>query len=194
MFKKTLCHTLIIGICVWLGGLIGFGYTINHFQPDLERKTDAIVVLTGGRNRLSEAFKLLNTGAAEQLLVSGVSKGTSIDILKKRRDVKITTSRAVTLDENSNNTVENAIEAAGWIEQNNIHSIRLVTSNYHLPRSMAEFNANNPGLIILAHPVYSERVKPKWWRSWRSFALVASEYNKFLYVWFKNRLYALKGE
>lgn len=79
-------------------------------------------------------------------------------------------------------------------EKNNIRSIRLVTSNYHMPRSMAEFRANNREVTILAHPVYSERVRKNWWRSWRSFVLIASEYNKFLYVWIKNRIGRLKED
>lgn len=188
MLKKTFCHTFVIGICIWLGGMIGFGYTINHFKTDPASKTDAIVVLTGGRNRISEAVKLLNGGLAEQLLISGVSKGMSLETLKKRRDVKITTSREITLDEKSTNTVENAIEAAAWIRRKRIKSVRLVTSNYHMPRSMAEFRANNRELVILAHPVYSDRVEKNWWRSWHSFCLIASEYNKFLYVWVKNHI------
>lgn len=188
MLKKTFCHTLIIGVCIWFGGLIGFGYTINHFKTDAVTETDAIVVLTGGRNRISEAVKLLNRGKAGQLLISGVSKGMSLETLKKRRDVEITTTREITLDEKSTNTVENAIEAAAWVRQNRIKSFRLVTSNYHMPRSMAEFRANNRQLVILAHPVYSDRVEKQWWRSWRSFCLIASEYNKFLYVWVKNRI------
>lgn len=185
---------MLIGICVWLGGMIGFGYTINHLRTDPDVKTDAIVVLTGGRNRIGEAVRLLNRGSAEQLLISGVSRGTSLETLKKRQDVKITTSREITLDEKSTNTVENAIEAAVWVKKNNIRSIRLVTSNYHMPRSMAEFRANNRELVILAHPVYSERVEKNWWRSWRSFVLIASEYNKFLYVWIKNRIGRLKED
>ena len=180
MLKRTVCHALLIGICVWLGGMIGFGYTINHLRTDADAKTDAIVVLTGG--------------SAEQLLISGVSRGTSLETLKKRQDVKITTSREITLDEKSTNTVENAIEAAAWVKKNNIRSIRLVTSNYHMPRSMAEFRANNREVTILAHPVYSERVRKNWWRSWRSFVLIASEYNKFLYVWIKNRIGRLKED
>ena len=130
----------------------------------------------------------------QQLLISGVSRGTSLETLKKRQDVKITTSREITLDEKSTNTVENAIEAAAWVKKNNIRSIRLVTSNYHMPRSMAEFRANNREVTILAHPVYSERVRKNWWRSWRSFVLIASEYNKFLYVWIKNRIGRLKED
>ena len=108
---------MLIGICVWLGGMIGFGYTINHLRTDPDVKTDAIVVLTGGRNRIGEAVRLLNRGSAEQLLISGVSRGTSLETMKKRQDVKITTSREITLDEKSTNTVENAIEAAAWVKK-----------------------------------------------------------------------------
>ena len=170
-----------------MGGMIGFGYTIYHFKTDETQKTDAIVVLTGGRNRISEAVELLNSGAAEKLLISGVAEETSLEALKKREDVNVTTSREIILDKKSTNTVENAIEAVSWVKKNNFKSIRLVTSNYHIPRSMAEFRANNRNLKILAHPVYSDRVEQKWWKSWHSFVLIASEYNKFLYVWLKNR-------
>ena len=187
MSKKSIFYLLLLGICVWLGGMIGFGYTINHLKTDEKQKTDAIVVLTGGRNRISEAVELLNGGLAEKLLISGVAEETSLEALKKREDVNVTTSREIILDKKSTNTVENAIEAAAWVKKNQFHSIRLVTSNYHLPRSMAEFRANNRNLIILAHPVYSDRVERDWWRSWHSFRLIASEYNKFLYVWLKNR-------
>lgn len=194
MIKKIFCYAVFIGFCVWFGGMVGFNYTINHLKTDAGAKTDAIVVLTGGSNRISEAVKLLNDGQAEQLLISGVSKGMSLDTLKKRQDVNITTSREITLDEKSTNTVENAIEAAAWVRENNIRSIRLVTSNYHMPRSMDEFRANNRQLVILAHPVYSDRVEKDWWRSWHSFALIATEYNKFLYVWFKNRIGKLRED
>lgn len=186
MFRKVVFYLLLLGICVWLGGMIGFGYTINHLKTDEKQKTDAIVVLTGGRNRISEAVQLLNAGAAEKLLISGVAEETSLEALKKREDVKVTTSREIILDKKSTNTVENAIEASAWVKKNHFNSIRLVTSNYHLPRSMAEFRANNKNLKILAHPVYSDRVEQNWWKSWHSFQLIASEYNKFLYVWIKN--------
>ncbi len=194
MIKKRLLYFVLLCFCAWLGGLIGFGYTINHFKTEEKNKTDAIIVLTGGRNRISEAIRLLNIGLAEQLLISGVSKGISIETLKKRDDINITTSREITLDEKSTNTIENAIEAAEWIKNNNIQSVRLVTSNYHIPRSMAEFRANNQQLLILAHPVYSEKVAKKWWRNWCSFILIAGEYNKFLYVWIKNHISKLKED
>ena len=114
MLKKTFCHTLIIGVCIWFGGLIGFGYTINHFKTDAVTETDAIVVLTGGRNRISEAVKLLNRGKAGQLLISGVSKGMSLETLKKRRDVEITTTRWKTPSKRRRGSDKTGLSQSGW--------------------------------------------------------------------------------
>ena len=74
------------------------------------------------------------------------------------------------------------------MEQNDIKSIRLVTSNYHMPRSIEEFYFQNPDMKIIVHPVYSDFVAKEWWKSARSFYLIASEYNKFLYVWLARRI------
>ena len=89
---------------------------------------------------------------------------------------------------NWTNTVENAIETSEWIRKNNVKSIRLVTSNYHIPRSLEEFRSLNPQVKIIPHPVYSENVSPQWWKNGGSFYLIASEYNKFLYVYLRTRL------
>ncbi len=185
--KQLFIFTLIFLGIAWLGGFVIFHHRIYHFAPDDGRQTDAIIVLTGGKNRIAEAIKLLNNGLSEKLFISGVSKGISLEDLSKRDDITIPTQREITLDNRSTNTIENATEAAEWIEKNNISSIRLVTSNYHLLRSEQEFRAKVPHLKIILHPVYSENVSTRWWRNLGSFALVASEYNKFLIVWLRSR-------
>ena len=80
------------------------------------------------------------------------------------------------------------IETGEWIRKNKVRSIRLVTSNYHIPRSLEEFRSQNPQIKIVPHPVYSENVSPQWWKNRGSFCLIASEYNKFLYVYLRTRL------
>ena len=94
----------------------------------------------------------------------------------------------IELENRSTNTVENAIETGEWIRKNKVRSIRLVTSNYHIPRSLEEFRSQNPQIKIVPHPVYSDNVSPQWWKNRGSFCLIASEYNKFLYVYLRTRL------
>ena len=177
----------MLGIA-WLGGFLLFSHQIYHFAPDENTKTDAIIVLTGGKNRISEAAKLLNQGLGEKLFISGVSQKTSLQDLKNRGDITLKNEKDVTLDKRSTNTEENAIEATEWVKNNNIKSIRLVTSNYHILRSEQEFRAQDKNLNIILHPVYSENVSSQWWKNYGSFFLIASEYNKFLVVWIKRHL------
>jgi len=186
--KQLLILLLVIPTVAWLGGFIYFNRQINNFPQDDKGKTDAIIVLTGGKNRIAEAVKLLNDGLGEKLFISGVSRTTSLRDLCQRDDITIRTKREITLDKRSTNTIENAIEAVEWIKHNHISSIRLVTSNYHILRSEQEFRARAPKLKIILHPVYSENVSTQSWRNLGSFILVASEYNKFLIVWLRSRL------
>ena len=186
--KKTVCYLIICLCIVWAAGFILFNRTINTYQTDNRTKTDAIIALTGGRNRISAAVKLLNEEMAPRLLISGVQKDIPRKDIEKLNAVKLIGKPEIEIEDKSQNTVENAIEATDWIKRNNIRSIRLVTSNYHLPRSVQEFRALNKNLKIIIHPVYSEKGSAKWWKNFGSFLLVASEYNKFLFVYVKTNL------
>lgn len=186
--KKNISVIIILLGIAWLTGFLVFSHQIYHFTPDANTKTDAIIVLTGGKNRISEAAKLLNQGLGEKLFISGVAQKTSLQDLKNRGDITLKNEKDVTLDKRSTNTEENAIEATEWVKNNNIKSIRLVTSNYHILRSEQEFRALDKNLNIILHPVYSENVSSQWWKNYGSFFLIASEYNKFLIVWVKRHL------
>lgn len=186
--KKLLTIGGFLALCGWFAGFAAFAGKINDYQTDETTKTDAIVVLTGGRNRISEAVRLWDKGLADKLFISGVEKNTSLDAISKRQAVIFTRRKGILLDRKSTNTIENAIETQLWMEQNDIKSIRLVTSNYHMPRSIEEFYFQNPDMKIIVHPVYSDFVAKEWWKSARSFYLIASEYNKFLYVWLARRI------
>ena len=173
---------------IWFAGFAMFNHVINHYIIDNNTKTSAIVVLTGGRYRLSKAIDLLNVNMADKLFISGVQKNISLSDLKRRKDINVQTKRPIKLGYNAKNTIGNAIESNTWLKQEKINSIRLVTSNYHLPRSVEEFKCQNPDLNIIVHPVFSDKVHKKWWKSWKSFNLLFVEYNKFLYVYIVNNL------
>ena len=186
MIKKTSLVLLGIIFTVWIIGLIVFLWKINHFNDVSQRKTEAIIALTGGRNRIAEAFKLLEKKESDKLFITGVGKNISLEHIGNTQHIDFTPDSRIEIGNQASNTVENAIEAHHWIEENKIQSIRLVTSNYHIIRSFLEFKEYNPNLAIIIHPVYSENIEKKWWTSWRTFSLLFKEYNKLLYVLFKN--------
>ena len=185
---KLALKSLLLLVLIWFFGLAIFNYSIRSYPIDNSTRTDAIVVLTGGSNRIQEAINLLNSDLSDVLLISGVEKKTSLSSILNTLSVKPKPEKKIVIDHSSTNTVENAIETNDWILKNNVKSIRLVTSNYHLPRSRLEFEIQNKGLDIVLNPVFSENVSPKWWRYSGTFSLVASEYNKFLLVYLKHLL------
>ena len=183
--KKFLLILGLLLVALWFGGFLIFAYRINHYPADEKTHTEAVVALTGGRYRIAEAVNLLNQGKADKLFISGVSKNSSLDEIKKRQNLEIENESNVSLGHQAKDTFGNAKETIAWLKKNKITSIRLVTSNYHLERSLIEFRAQAPRLEIIGHPVYSDKVKKKWWKSWHTFSLIFAEYNKFLCVYIR---------
>ena len=177
---------------IWLGGFIIFQQYIRKRPIDSTTKTDAIVVLTGGKNRIAEAVKLYNNGLADMLFISGVEPHVNFGSLEKQNKIQIMRQKDhVILGKEATNTIENAIEVSEIIRRNNLKSIRLVTSYYHMPRSLNELKALNPDVEVIEHPVYSKNVSKRWWKRPKSFCLIASEYHKFIYVYLKNLISGL---
>ena len=57
-------------ILVWLGGFAWFVVSSYLIRDDPSSSTDAIVVLTGGRQRLETGLELLAAGKAKKLFIS----------------------------------------------------------------------------------------------------------------------------
>ncbi len=168
----------------WAGGLLWFGATIPTTVEDKATHTDAIVVLTGGSERIETGLTLLDEGLAEHLFVSGVGEQVKTgDLLPRTRVLRPELRDSITVGTAANNTPGNAIETAVWARASNVHSIRLVTAAYHMRRSLLEFHAAMPGVAIVPHAVFPATVKSDWWRYPGTASLIAREYTKFLATW-----------
>jgi uncharacterized SAM-binding protein YcdF (DUF218 family) len=179
---RGLILTLICLAAMWGGGLIRFAGEIPASVNDAESETDAIVVLTGGSQRLETGAQLLTIGKAKKLFISGVYHGVDAAELMKPLGTPVETiACCVALGHGADNTRGNAVETAAWMRDQGFHSLRLVTSAYHMPRSLLEFTRAMPDIRILANPVFAENVKQQQWWAWPGTAsLVINEYNKYL--------------
>ena len=188
----------LIGVVLvaWVWGLIHFVDQIPDSVEDEARHTDAIIVLTGGTLRLEKGFELLSAKMAGKLLVSGVDKGITIEEVLKAAGLTLAGMNCcVTLGYMAEDTGSNAIESAIWIRTNRVTSIRLVTSSYHMPRSLLEFRATVPGVEIVPHPVFPEHVMVnEWWTRPGTASLVIAEYNKYLLAATRHWLRGIEGE
>lgn len=174
-------------LCIfWAIGFLWFLITVVTVEvPPAAQKTDAIIVLTGGEGRVDEGIALLRQKASPRLFISGVNPQVKPRDLAKGGE-KLPC--CVTLGYEAADTKGNADETAAWVRRNNIGSIRLVTSSYHIPRALLEFSYMIPDVIILSHPVKARgqdkiMEKPLW-------IITFKEYNKTLLVWIRQTMAA----
>jgi uncharacterized SAM-binding protein YcdF (DUF218 family) len=187
-FCRGLLVIIASSILIWLVGFVRFIHFIPHTVADTYTKTDAIVVLTGGQGRLHEGVSLLEAKKAQKMLVSGVGQHASLAELALTTDgINLAQLQPlkdrITLGYLASDTEGNAKEAALWLALNHCQSVRLVTSNYHIDRSMLEFAYEMPNITIIPHPVNSGNVKLKeWWKFRGTAMLLFSEYNKIIII------------
>lgn len=180
---------LFIGIFIICLGLPVYYFNIASAPTNNKEKTDAIIVLTGGKERIPEGIRLLNEGLADKLLISGVDKSTKatelLDALSLSLDeIKKTDLKKVLLGRQAVDTIGNAEETASWVSNNNIKSIRLVTANYHMPRAHLEFRKKMPKLAIVENPVFPHDFRKQDWQENKATRdLIIKEYFKYLYRW-----------
>ena len=178
---------LLLLALAWLAGLVAFVSIIPPAADAPDERTDAIVVLTGGSERLAEGLRLLAAGRAGRLFVSGVGKDVELASLLQGLPPGATlpdpAERAccITLGHGADNTLGNARETAGWMATQGFRSLRLVTADYHMPRSLIEFRRAMPDIRITGHPVFPPQVmRTGWWRWPGTTGLLIGEYDKLL--------------
>jgi len=170
-------------VLMWLGGYLWFINQLSNKQMNISDKTDAIVVLTGGQNRLSVAGLLLEERLAEKLYVSGVdTKVTRDQLINLLGTGPELSSCCVESGKEAADTVGNAIETMTWVGENDIKTIRVVTSLEHMPRAMIEFKRFMPEILFIEHPVGS-------WRPENiNYFNLSQEYSKYIISLLRSRI------
>lgn len=182
---RLLHCALAIGT-LWFGGFLFYCATIPTSAADHPAKADGIVVLTGGAERLKEGIRLLQEGSGDKLLISGVDPSVNLQALMAtlaQEDQPRTEliSCCIALDQRASSTIDNARETRAWVEAEGLHSLILVTANYHINRAMLEYRAAMPDIAILPQPVFPEEVKAKFWFiDLQTLSLLVNEYHKSL--------------
>lgn len=178
-------YCLALTFSVWLIGLAIFCVYALSLQSENNKPQDAVVVLTGGNNRIGTALSIFQKHHAKYMLISGVNKKVKKE--KLLRDLPPEQQDRITLGYDAEDTVGNAREISNWIERKDISSILLITSFYHMPRSIFEIGQKNPALKIAPWPVFpTEFDQSVEWIKTRYAWQLLLEYHKFIFVQFKH--------
>ena len=192
---RSLLSLLMFASMLWLLALGWFVGTMPTKLLPVDEKADAIIVLTGGTERVEHGIVMLAEQVAPVLFISGVGEdATEAEILdahatQEIREKIYETGGEIVLDHISRSTVSNADQSAMFIQKRGIKTIRLVTADYHMKRALLEFRLSNPDLTILADPVFPKRFKRHaWWAHDNTRRLLFSEFYKYYIVLLREAL------
>jgi uncharacterized SAM-binding protein YcdF (DUF218 family) len=163
-------------------GFAAFASGVADEPREAVPSAEGITVLTGGPDRIDQAMKLLAQGKAKRVLITGVYRSTTKEELKQlasQGDQYF--ACCVDIDKEARNTIDNATETSQWVAQHHFNSVIVVTSNYHMPRALAELGRAMPDVVLISYPVIDKNVHlDRWWTYPGTSKLLMSEYLKYL--------------
>jgi uncharacterized SAM-binding protein YcdF (DUF218 family) len=179
--RRWIAGMVLVPPLAWLAGFAWFLHGAQTARPAAPAHVDGIVALTGAPGRIDAALRLLAAGRADRLLVSGVATGAALEDIAHETPNLPALSARTTLGHVATSTHGNAEEASDWAHRHHLHSLLVVTSDWHVPRAMAELSRAMPDLALYPVPVPSEAEHDPT-GSLAGWRLLAGEYNKWLAV------------
>jgi len=165
MIRRILSFVLL----AWALGFAWFAILLP--QPASLAKTDAVVVLTGGANRIDRGLEILESGKSKRMLISGVDRDVKPAELALEYDRPMKQfDCCIDLGFQSVDTKSNALETARWAAKHKVKSLRLVTHDWHMRRARFELDRTLPEGIVVTSDAVS--TKPP-------LRILFTEYNKY---------------
>lgn len=165
MIRRIISFALLI----WALGFAWFALLLP--QPAPITKTDAVVVLTGGANRIDRGLEILKSGKSRKMLISGVDR----DVRPPELAAQYAGSDkyfdcCINLGFASVDTRSNALETARWAAKNEVKTLRLVTHDWHMRRARFELDRALPDNITVTNDAVTTHP---------SLGALFKEYNKY---------------
>lgn len=179
---RALSLIVLMAVSAFAGGFVVFADRVANAPLPDEPRADGIVALTGGAQRIEDAAALLEQGSAARLLISGVNEATSAHAIAERVPYLDRMLRCcVDIGRAAQDTRGNALEAREWARRLHYDSLIVVTSAWHMPRSLAELRRALPEVTLVPYPVNPDgRDYARWKEDPDLFKLLMVEYTKYV--------------
>jgi uncharacterized SAM-binding protein YcdF (DUF218 family) len=179
--KLLIAFVLACGIAAG-AGFLAFAQAVKQAAPANPPAADAVVVLTGGEDRIEAGIKLLAQRKGRRLLISGVNPSTrAAEIERLTGYDRRLFDCCIDFGYVAVDTTTNAEETRAWAANWRFSRLILVTSSYHMPRSLLEFSRVLPDVELLPYPVVTRSLHlDAWWQHRHTARVMGTEYLKFL--------------
>lgn len=150
-------------------------------KPDPDLRADAVVALTGGSGlRIAAGVQLVAEGRGERLLISGVHPDVTMeDLIALAGGDPSVWACCVDTGRKAGSTLGNAEETAAWAYENDYAALIVVTSDYHMARSLLVLQAAMPDITLKPWPVRTVIDPSRIWTDPKSLKGVFLEWAKW---------------
>ena len=148
--RKLVLYIYLLIILLLIYGFVVFLKKIHYNQASFNYQTDGIAVLTGGKGRINLGLELFNKNRNLKLIISGVDKKVSDKSIIPNN---LKNKSSITIDKISESTYENAQIINEWTSKYKLQNVTIITSYYHMPRSMMLIQSFTPTINFYAYPV-----------------------------------------
>ncbi len=181
-FRLAMLLALAGAASAFIGGFFVFADGVATAQPPASPRAEGIVALTGDTGRIGAAIDLLDRQSATRLLISGVDRTISAETLRNAFPESLDLfSCCIDIGHAARDTRGNALEARDWARDRGFRSLIVVTSAYHMPRSLAEMSRALPEVELVPVPVQTPHQDlAAWMSSGQTFRLLLTEYVKYI--------------
>ncbi len=130
---------------------------------------DVVITVSGGDTtaRTQEAIDLYKNGWAPKLIFSGAAQDKSgpsnAAVMRTQALRQGIPEEAIIIEDQSETTKENAEKTKDILHDKDIHSAIVVTSGYHMKRTILEFRSRAPNIEFRAHPTVADNQWSVWW-------------------------------
>ena len=161
LIKKLLKTVIVLTLLVLAVAVFAWFYPEKFLCVDSGKNVSAevIVILGGGVERPVRAAELFKAHAAPRILISGEGDD---EIYRQILLAHGVPAAAITVENKSTTTQENAEFSAKTLSAEKIHSAIIVTSWYHARRSLKTFEHFAPEMKFYSRPAYYGFASADW--------------------------------
>ena len=161
-------------------------FSIFNAKPSITEKSntiDGIVVFTGGEGRIKTSIELLSNDIGRRLFISGVNPDTNKYTISEQILIESDLIECcIDLGSDAKNTFENAQETADWIKEKEYENIIIVTSDYHMKRSLLILKNLSERTNFFPYHVKSKLLRDRNITKLEKLRIIAVEYSKYLFT------------